>query len=411
MKHPQQILLALSKSFLEYLPTFIKNLIAFNRNHLSVHILFGEVLDEQDKLWLKEFEDYHNVDIKLHYIASELRSELEQKTYTLENAGKDSMSLRLYLNKLNLTGRLLYLDLDILVTGKFDELFDDAVVDLKGNEIGAVADSFLCYKSALNDGRTFRETLSSNIADLPFNHHENFYFNSGVMLLDCDALKQSNQWLEHIAELKDLPVYPDQDYLNKLHLGKVTDIGSQYNYLSFHLLNTRVFFYHHGWNKKVSESYKQVNGQSLIGRPLVEYVNHQDQFKKIKPVFLHFAGKQKQWNSSAREFVDFFELFKQPLKEVLKQPVEYYEQLISQIWIDYGYAPFLNDMLDEDLKSLSKEKIKKYNKGLAFSFNPLFLNTKIFATGGLSNLINNALTSKRREKLNAKIYAEINQNK
>lgn len=407
MKHPQQILLALSKSFLNYLPTFIKNLIAFNRERIKIHILFGERLDAKDKLWLNEFTEYTNVDITLHYISPELRSQLEEKNYTPETAARDSMSLRLYLNTLNLTGRLLYLDLDILITGRFDSLFDDSCVDLHGNAIGAVPDSFLCYKSALNGGRTFKETLSPNIANLPFDHQSNFYFNSGVMLLDCDQLKQSDLWLNNIAELKDLPVYPDQDYLNKLHLGKVTELGAQFNYLSFHLLNTRVFFNYFGWNKNLQNCYKIKEHKSLIGKPLRIYQNKNDNFTKITPVFLHFAGKQKQWNSSAQEFVDFFEIFTQPIVDIISKSVEYYEQLISQLWIDFGYSPFLNDILSTDLKSLSKAQISKFNKKEAFSFNPLFLNSKIFATGGLTNLINNALTSKRREKLNAKIYKEI----
>ncbi|RIY34237.1 hypothetical protein CKF54_01210 [Psittacicella hinzii] len=406
-KYNQQILLTTDAGFIKRLPAFIKNLIAFNREHLDIHIIASlDVPNSEYASLFSEFTQVENCTLHFHYISPEQRFAYEKVDYSKDDRA-NAMSLRLYATLLNLTGRVLYLDVDIICTAPYAELFDSEKVDLQGKTLGVVADPYLMYKNVVSEGKAFRTKLSGKAKDLPFDA-DNPYFNSGFLLIDMDKLNQSNLWLEHIAELKDYTAFPDQDLLNVLHFGDTVELSSKYNYLAYHLINTRYYFYKDKWDKVTQVNKHKVRHKTkeAVSLPADYQFKDFDVFKKVVPTFLHFAGRQKQWNNTATEFVDAYNLFNQSLAEIVSKSVSYYQDYFATLFKVYGYLPVLNDFYDpETFGDLSREKCSFYfHQCKPWTYNPLLLNTKMFASKGFKVFLRNALTTKGREKFNLSQY-------
>ncbi|MFC6276992.1 glycosyltransferase [Psittacicella hinzii] len=393
-KFKPQILLSSDESFIHRLPSFIKNLMAFNREHLDIYILTNFAIEQSPTQALfAEFVDHPQVKVHFHYVTPERRLACENVDYS-NDSRSNAMSLRLYATDLNLSGRVLYLDADILVTAPFDELFDDEQVDLQGKTLGVVADYYIMNKNLVSAGNAVKQKLSNKARDLTYDQN-NPYFNSGFLLIDMDKLRASDLWLKHVAELQNYKAFPDQDLLNVIHYGDIVRLNSKYNYLAYHLINTRYYYYHDHWDQVLAT--KVQAGQA-----------NPDTYAKVIPTFLHFAGRQKQWNSSAQEFVDAYQMFNQPLTQVLGKSVGAYEQYFAALFKAYGYYPVLNDYtpLITDYYEPSRQVIHRLRqqRKQKWGYNPLYLNTKMFATGGVRVLLRNALTTSGREKFNQKIY-------
>ncbi len=103
--------------------------------------------------------------------------------------------LRLFADKLNLPNKIIYLDTDIMVNGDISELYN---TDISKYELGVVLDRY---------GRFFIKPK---------------YFNSGVLLMNMQKLKESNL-LENVRNRcsKKKMSFPDQDALNKLCKNKL----------------------------------------------------------------------------------------------------------------------------------------------------------------------------------------------
>lgn len=98
--------------------------------------------------------------------------------------------LRLFAQNVDLPDKIIYLDTDIMINGDIKELFD---TDISDYEIGIVKDRY---------GKFF---ISPK------------YFNSGMLLLNMKAIKESNLF-ERVKEmcLTKKMAFPDQTALNKL---------------------------------------------------------------------------------------------------------------------------------------------------------------------------------------------------
>ncbi|RIY33582.1 hypothetical protein CJP74_01575 [Psittacicella melopsittaci] len=407
-KYKQQVLLTTDAGFIQRLPNFIKNLIAFNRDLLDIYIITSfDFANSEYKSLFTEFDNYPNCKLHFHYVTPEQRFKYEQVDYANKDRA-NAMSLRLYATELKLTGRLLYLDADILCTAPFAELFDDEKVDLQGKTLGVVTDYYLMAKSLLTNGKAFKTKLSGRARVTPFDS-ENPYFNSGFLLIDMDKLNASNLWLNHIAELKDYDAFPDQDLLNVLHFNDKVELSSKYNYLAYHLILCRYFFMRDRWHQVTQVNRKKVRHQAEQENQFpADYPFAQvDVFKKVTPTFLHFAGSRKQWNSHAQEFVDAYNLFTQNLEQILAQPVSYYEHYFATLFKVYDYLPVLNDYQDSNtFADFSLEKYSFYfNSCKPWTFNPILLNTRMYPLKSLKVLLRNAMATKGRDKLNAQEYS------
>jgi lipopolysaccharide biosynthesis glycosyltransferase len=110
--------------------------------------------------------------------------------------------------------RVLYLDADILVVGKIDELCD---IDLKGNIVGAV--------SIPNSDRGAYLGIPAEYA----------YFNSGVMVFDLTAWRRErigDRILDYVRANPERLIDPDQDALNACLYDRRLSLGYGWNVIS-----------------------------------------------------------------------------------------------------------------------------------------------------------------------------------
>ncbi len=127
--------------------------------------------------------------------------------------------------------RCLYIDVDTLVMGDIWELLS---ADLNGMPIGACVDmgqvlmeDRICKVRALDlihpsRTRLKRKTYIDRIRNLGFVPGEN-YFNSGVLIMDCGAIRDQCPDWESLASMDRLRPYtsmPDQDRLNEFFAGR-----------------------------------------------------------------------------------------------------------------------------------------------------------------------------------------------
>ena len=193
-----------------------------------------------------------------------------------------------------ISGRCLFLDADTLVLGDVWELLSS---DLGGKLIGACIDAaqadlrrskylrtgtldFLCPSYA----QSKREAARRRILSLGFIPSEQ-YFNSGVMVMDCDAIREfvdPNELSSPDGLRPFLDHLPDQDRLNEVFAG---------NWHQFPLK----------WN--VSTSIRK--GRILLSRKRWSAaLRHQMYEAESYPQIRHFmGGKKKPWVRSWRSLI------------------------------------------------------------------------------------------------------------
>jgi lipopolysaccharide biosynthesis glycosyltransferase len=120
--------------------------------------------------------------------------------------------------------KVLCLDVDIIVREDVVNLFN---VDLQGKTIGAVVDPYL---AAGSDFPWHKYAKTINIADIEK------YFNSGVMLIDVEAIRAKNYEQQFIDIAKESDrMFHDQDTLNiamqKTKCADVLFLDPRWNYL------------------------------------------------------------------------------------------------------------------------------------------------------------------------------------
>lgn len=108
--------------------------------------------------------------------------------------------------------RVLYLDPDLVVTGDLTGLYE--------MEMG---DAFFAAASHVKE-ETFLEKLNQKRLDM-----EGIYINSGVMLLNLEALRREQDIqavTDYIAEHEKLLILPDQDVISGLYPDKICPIDA-----------------------------------------------------------------------------------------------------------------------------------------------------------------------------------------
>lgn len=168
--------------------------------------------------------------------------------------------------------KVLYIDCDVLVQADISELYD---TDIGDNVIGAVIDP----GQALVLGRLGVET-------------EDYYFNSGLMLIDLDNWRKANiteKTLTFLQEEDEKIIYHDQDALNAIVYEKWFPLHPKWN------LQTSLLFERH---QPPTEQYAKWYKEAIQ-----------------KPSIIHFTGHDKPWNSE--EYHPYTELY---LEELAKSP-------------------------------------------------------------------------------------------
>lgn len=181
---------------------------------------------------------------------------------------------RLFLPR-HVTGTVLYIDGDTLITGDVAPVFD---VDLQGGVAGVIRDFGVCHWLADPDAaRATRSSRLARIQQLLGTQPQAGYFNTGVMLFDCDAIRRDPALLARIEDVQAASHHAqgDQDHLNQVLAGRVTHLGI-------------------GWNLSWGRMSRHRAYMRQLGLPAAE--------AGPRPArILHFHGPNKPWSVSRRD--------------------------------------------------------------------------------------------------------------
>lgn len=158
--------------------------------------------------------------------------------------------------------RILYLDSDLIVCEDLTKLYNTNIDDLY---VAAVSESQYFFKSTLmlNNKKIKAEDYLIN----KLNIHNKSYFNTGVMLLNLDKMREDNIQEKSITFLsKNYPLACcDQCVLNAILNGKVKFLDQKYNifYSHFPGKNISISIFHFAGSHKPWNYYKKNLGFDL----------------------------------------------------------------------------------------------------------------------------------------------------
>ena len=130
---------------------------------------------------------------------------------------------RLWIPEL-IDGRVLYLDGDTCTFADISPLFE---MDMGGSLLGCVRDfgKLDCFE------REYKREDTKYVEELmaPFPRHD--YFNSGVLLFDCDGIRRNDEVRSRITRTENLETCfsPDQDHLNAVFKNKTLLLHPSWN--------------------------------------------------------------------------------------------------------------------------------------------------------------------------------------
>ena len=258
MKHSSMnISMALTKDHLGQVFNVLFSVARFTKKHVNAYLMID--CDDLSPFY-KFFEDYKidNLDVHL-YDSKELDGRLS-KDLSLFHSKMTYARILLLKHLPKSVKRVLQLDDDLLVVQPgLDEMYD---IDLEGNVAAAVEDvSFKTY----------------NVAEIK-NCQTDFYFNSGVVLMDLDKLRKQKtidqmvDWLSNPPSfMRKSNTFIDQSMMNMAFSGKVKALDPKYN------------VYRHLITYKAYDELSQQFG----------YKTQLDVIKNA--VIMHFVG-EKPWN-------------------------------------------------------------------------------------------------------------------
>lgn len=274
------IALCFDNNYLMSAETLIKSVCRHNRN-VIFHVIYQELPTE----WFEYMQ------AKLSPLNCEIRSvpfklpalpEQQNKHVTL------SSYLRYFIADLIDSERVLYLDTDIIVTGRLQNLF---TLDMQNKVLAAVEDTAIMH--FFTYGYAPFEDNGLNLAY----HGGKFqsYFNSGVMLIDTVKWKEIPRLTERLLAATcryDNVDYGDQDILNFMFHNQWLPLSVNYNLMTSTIMN-------------------YVNWQHKLGNVKNEY-NLIDIYGEIpSPKIIHYSGTQKPWLEEYKNFTSFHRIYQE----------------------------------------------------------------------------------------------------
>jgi lipopolysaccharide biosynthesis glycosyltransferase len=168
---------------------------------------------------------------------------------------------RMFLPRL-MTGRVLYLDGDILVSG---DLSGAATLDMQGQPLAGVRD-FSVMKWVSQGGP--HAGLQRQIDVMPDGMVMTGYINSGVLLMDIDAIRAIPGVIDQMEDVAATAGYPtlDQDWINVIFQDRIIHLDPVWNC---------------SWGRLKMQRKHQA------GLPLIAPEPH--------PLVVHFHGPHKPW--------------------------------------------------------------------------------------------------------------------
>ncbi len=266
------IAITLDKSYLQHAAVMLCSLITNNKNNnIRLFIICDEQLNDAD--WDKLAEVYKNSRLQVERVRINSKQFAD---YKLSEHATAANYYRIQMADLIPADidKILYLDVDIVVTGDLQELYN---VDLENYYIGAIEDPLIPEKKNL--GFTDREA----------------YFNSGIMLINLAVWRNvslGKKLANFIINNEDKISFWDQDALNAICKGHWKALAPKYNLQTVML----------GFDKDAI-SYTQKDIQEAMQNPLI----------------VHYTGRSKPWQY----------MNKHPEKE------QYYKYLQQTPWKNY----------------------------------------------------------------------------
>lgn len=206
----------IDKSYVPILHVAVKSLINNSSNAYNYHIhVLGENLTEEDK---QSYSCYNSDNIKIFFTDMEKIIEKHADKMNIKFYYSKSIYFRTFIpNLFPQYKKILYLDSDIAFNADAAELFN---YDIGENYVGAVT----C--ETVDTSPVFTRYAEKFLGmKLPR------YFNSGVLIMNCDLLRKIN-FEDRFYDLMDkitLELCPDQDAYNILCQGKVMFLPAVWN--------------------------------------------------------------------------------------------------------------------------------------------------------------------------------------
>ena len=258
-----QIALAFDTPFLRQSMVAMLSVLENAKRPVSVHILGDELSAAAKKVIEDGCKRNGAADLVFHDLEHVLENVLPRERRL--GWWTRVILARLFIPKL-IDGRVLYLDGDTCAFADISPLFE---MDMGGSLLGCVRDTGAL--AAFEKTTDFDRRLTRHHEDLmsPFPRHD--YFNSGVLLFDCDGIRNDEAVFSSIARIEDLEKYgaPDQDHLNVV-------------------FRNRTLFLHPSWNSFYGLQRKAVRVSNRILPPeMVQCVE--------KTRIIHYILGPKPW--------------------------------------------------------------------------------------------------------------------
>lgn len=256
-----------------------------NDTKITIHVIAQDVTDSQ-QAFLYRFNKEENIDIHLIPAGPSPAADLfDGKSLSFCNATDAALFKFFIPGILQNIPKVLYLDSDIIVRQDLSALYHTDI----GNYYAAVVkDSNGVFKT-------------NNPCDLKFPQ----YFNSGVMLLNLDKMRENDctDKLVHAYECmdEDMRRVVDQNAFNEIFEGHVTFLPAEYN-----------FMYSIFANKLIDES---KNEETLMADIRAYYgVNYATLSEMLEnAAIIHLASRKKAWENMIDPYHDEWYTYYQAL--------------------------------------------------------------------------------------------------
>jgi lipopolysaccharide biosynthesis glycosyltransferase len=180
---------------------------------VEVNLIHAGTLDADVGRRLIEFGEHVGCDVRLHHVGPQRLSELPD----LDRFGRVVWLRFLLPELLPAADRVLYLDADTFIAATIAPLWRHP---LDGSPLAAVAN-------------VVEPTLAAHVSGLGLEVRT--FFNSGVLLMDLDAMRSEDIWgrvLSLVADRGERLVWPDQDALNILFRDRWMPLHPRWNVMN-----------------------------------------------------------------------------------------------------------------------------------------------------------------------------------
>lgn len=267
---PVQIVYVSDHRFLKPTALSIWSLLTNLKGQADLHV-WGDNLSDADWQGIRRIAAI-NTNVTLH--------ELDISTGFLEGAHGPVDYIpaatmgRLYIPR-DLSGYVLYVDGDTLVTGDVGKLFE---LDLGDAYAGAVRDYTILHWLADKPDRPDRASRLAEVAGLLSPAPARDYVNAGIMLFNCDQIRQSPDLLEQVQDVvaASNETHGDQDHLNRLFRGRIKHLDVS-------------------WNSSWCRERRHKSFFRKLGIPA-------DELSPGNRRIVHYHGPEKPWRIPRRDF-------------------------------------------------------------------------------------------------------------